>query len=159
MREIIKETYFWSQLVKLCVQKGKSPNAVAKELSLSSGSVTSWKKGRVPHHSTLLKIADYFGVSVDSLLGNSDALPGRSASSKLIIGNTLTPHENSVIMAYRAHPEMQPAIDKLLGVHEDGAITVYTAAKSDGSVSDEYTGFDNEEFTAMKNEPRGEDIN
>ena len=64
---------FWNNYVNLCSKINKSPNAVAKELSLSSGSVTSWKNnGRVPHHTTLIKIADYFGVSVDYLIGNTD---------------------------------------------------------------------------------------
>lgn len=31
----------------------------------------------------------------------------------------LTPHETSVITAYRDQPEMQPAVDKLLGVNAD----------------------------------------
>ena len=59
---------FWLNYTDLCSNIGKSPNAVAKELSLSSGSVTSWKNGSVPHFPTLKKIADYFGVTVDDLL-------------------------------------------------------------------------------------------
>jgi transcriptional regulator with XRE-family HTH domain len=51
------------------------PNPVAKELGLSSGSVTSWKNGKVPHYSTLLKIADYFNVSVDYLLTGQKETP------------------------------------------------------------------------------------
>lgn len=31
---------------------------------------------------------------------------------------TLSTHEEDVIMAYRSHPEMQPAVDKILGVKE-----------------------------------------
>ena len=34
-----------------------------------------WQQGKVPHHSTLLKLADYFNVSVDSLLGNESQQP------------------------------------------------------------------------------------
>ena len=49
-----------------------SANAVAKVLGCSSGSVTSWKNGKVPHHGTLLKIAKHFGVSVDYLLGKEE---------------------------------------------------------------------------------------
>ena len=64
---------FWEKFSQLCATRSKSPNGVAKELGLSSGSVTSWKNGKVPHHGTLLKIADYFGVSVDYLLGKQEA--------------------------------------------------------------------------------------
>lgn len=46
----------------LCEKIGKSPNAVAKELSISSGSVTAWKNGRTPKMETISKIAEYFNV-------------------------------------------------------------------------------------------------
>lgn len=59
---------FWENYTALCAQKKLSANAVAKLLGIASGTVTSWKKGRVPHHGTLLKISDFFGVSVDYLL-------------------------------------------------------------------------------------------
>ena len=67
---------FWETFLGLCNQNSTKPNPVAKELGISSGSVTSWKNGKVPHHSTLLKIADYFGVSVDYLLtGEKEKAP------------------------------------------------------------------------------------
>lgn len=60
---------FWNTFYNLCHMKRMSPNRVAKELGFSSGSVTSWKQGRIPHYDTLLKLSDYFGVSIDYLLG------------------------------------------------------------------------------------------
>ncbi len=61
---------FWDNFVKLCAEKNVKPNPVAKELGISSGAVTKWKKeGITPNSVTLQKIADYFGVSVDYLLG------------------------------------------------------------------------------------------
>ena len=60
---------FWKRFNYLCAKKGISANAAAKELSIASGTVSEWKKGRVPLNSTLKKIADYFDVSVDFLLG------------------------------------------------------------------------------------------
>lgn len=59
---------FWKNFYNLCSIHGKSPNSVAKELGISSGAVTAWKSGRVPHHNTLLKISNYFAVTVDFLL-------------------------------------------------------------------------------------------
>ena len=61
---------FWTRYQALCQQIGKSPNGVAKEIGLSSGTVTFWKNGKIPKSETLQKLADYFGVSVDYLLGN-----------------------------------------------------------------------------------------
>jgi repressor LexA len=66
---------FWEIFSKLCLQRGKSPNAVAKELKISSGSVTNWKNGTIPNNSALLKLANYFNVSVDYLLGKEDTIP------------------------------------------------------------------------------------
>lgn len=63
---------FWNILIALCNEKGISPNFVAKQLGITSGTVTSWKKGATPRDTTLRKIADYFGVSVSYLLGVVD---------------------------------------------------------------------------------------
>lgn len=41
-----------------------SPNAVAKELCIPSGSVTAWKSGAEPRNKTIVKIAEYFSVPV-----------------------------------------------------------------------------------------------
>ena len=63
---------FWDRLIELCNQRGISPNFVAKELGITSGTVTSWKKGGVPRDTTMKKIADYFGTSVSYLSGLTD---------------------------------------------------------------------------------------
>ena len=63
---------FWENFIELCNNKNKTPTSVISELNISRGSVTHWKSGKVPHHNTLIKIADYFGVSVDYLLGKTD---------------------------------------------------------------------------------------
>lgn len=63
---------FWSRFNALCAEKGMSPNSVARELSIPSGSITAWKSGTEPRNKTLVKIAEYFGVSVDWLRGNTD---------------------------------------------------------------------------------------
>lgn len=59
---------FWNNFVSLCLEHNTKPNPVAKELGLSSGSVTRWKQGSIPNDTTLKKIADYFGVNKDDLL-------------------------------------------------------------------------------------------
>lgn len=63
---------FWIIFSNLCKENHISPNGLAKNLNFSSGSITHWKNGKVPHHNTLIKIADYFGVSVDYLLGKEE---------------------------------------------------------------------------------------
>lgn len=61
---------FYETFARLCQQKGVSPNAVAKEIGVkSTGTVSAWKKGAIPNDGKLLAIAEYFGVTVDYLLG------------------------------------------------------------------------------------------
>lgn len=85
----------------LLAERGVTAYQVAKATGISTGSLSDWKNGRSsPKVEKLKKIADYFGVSVDYLLGNeekpavkSDALKN---ASKLFqrIGNPL---ENGIV--------------------------------------------------------------
>lgn len=60
---------FWDNFVRLCNQAGKYPNTVAAEVGVkSTGTVTGWKNGANPRQTVLLKLADYFGVTVADLL-------------------------------------------------------------------------------------------
>ncbi len=63
---------FWDRFAAECRNAGKSPNPIAKELDISSGSVTAWKYGAVPNRQTLEKLSDYFGCTIDYLLGKTD---------------------------------------------------------------------------------------
>lgn len=63
---------FWERFYNLCLQNGDKPNTVAKELGFSTAACTHWKEGAEPKSSVLIKIADYFDVSVDYLLGRTD---------------------------------------------------------------------------------------
>lgn len=56
---------------KLLQSRGVSAYKVSKETGISTATLTSWKKGNyVPKADKLQKIADYFGVDIDYLMGN-----------------------------------------------------------------------------------------
>lgn len=59
---------FWKNFEKLCVFKGISANGVCKDLGFSNATATHWKQGAKPNNSTLKRIADYFGVTPESLV-------------------------------------------------------------------------------------------
>ena len=70
---------FYDRFKQLCERKGVSCNKAALEIGLSNATPTKWKKtGATPVGETLDKIAIYFGVSTDYLLGkeNKKAPPG-----------------------------------------------------------------------------------
>lgn len=61
---------FYDRFKQLCDKKGVSCNKAALEIGLSNATPTKWKKtGATPSGDTLDKIAAYFGVSADYLLG------------------------------------------------------------------------------------------
>lgn len=73
---------FYSNYVKLCSKLNKSPSAVGEELGFTRASVTGWGNGATPRKSSLIKIADYFGVTAAELmLGGEEQkeAPGISA--------------------------------------------------------------------------------
>lgn len=59
---------FYSTYLYLCNEKGEAPTAVATKLGISRASVTHWKNGSIPSDARLHLLADYFGVTVESLL-------------------------------------------------------------------------------------------
>lgn len=63
---------FWNIYCTECDKIGKKPNKVASELGLSSATTTRWKSGAIPNGETLVRIAEYFHVSVDYLLGRTN---------------------------------------------------------------------------------------
>lgn len=63
---------FYDKYVQLCNQVDKSPSAVAIELKLGKPSVSRWKTGSKPRDSSVLKVANYFGVSPEWLKGETD---------------------------------------------------------------------------------------
>ena len=65
----------YDQVEKLCRSSGLSFNQFAEFIGVSGASVTGWKNGSTPRQSTLKKIADHFGVTVEWLLSD-DPLPG-----------------------------------------------------------------------------------
>lgn len=120
---------FKDQFVRLCNEKNVAPSKVCKDIGLSSAIYSCWTESSVPRKATLLKLADYFGVSVDRLLGedaphisvkadikyDADALNKKTSPKSEVI---FLPNENiymiplfeSVSAGFGAYPS-----DKIIG--------------------------------------------
>lgn len=61
----------YENIKELCDEKGIKPGKMCTEASVSKGLITDLKMGRkkTVHVETVQKIADYFGVTVDRVLG------------------------------------------------------------------------------------------
>ncbi len=108
---------FYENFKNLCKSKNLKPTNVVKELGLSSANMSNWKNGRKPKTDIALKIANYLNVSVEYLMGEPSniSFENNLTSSQPI----LSAHELKVILAYRSHPEMQEAVDRLLCIEQE----------------------------------------
>jgi len=60
-------------LVDLRKENNTTQKSLALHLGISQGNLCDWEKGRSePDISTLVKIANYFNVSIDYLVGNAN---------------------------------------------------------------------------------------
>lgn len=64
---------FGQRLAKLRKERNLSQYELAEKMGFSRGQIANYEQGtRQPDFETLLKFADYFGVSTDYLLGRTD---------------------------------------------------------------------------------------
>lgn len=91
---------FYDQVFKLCQQNGISLTSfVESGLKMSRSNVTKWREGKVPKSDTVQKIAAYFNVSTDYLLGNEQKnKPSAEAES-------LSNIEKEILRIYANLPE------------------------------------------------------
>lgn len=67
---------FWERFYDLCAKGNQKPNNVCNRLGFSNATATHWKNGVIPKGDMLIIVADYFGCSVDYLLGRTDTPTG-----------------------------------------------------------------------------------
>ena len=92
---------------------GKNPAAVAEELVFSNSMPTSWKNGALPKMSSRKKIADYFGITVEELMGTKKEPAGMGELDKQMqeiveLLNSATPEQRNAVetlLRSRAKPE------------------------------------------------------
>lgn len=59
---------FKENFIRLCNERGEFPSVVCKQVGITPAAFSKWTDESVPRRATLMRIADYFGVSVDDLL-------------------------------------------------------------------------------------------
>ena len=67
---------FYDLFIALCREKGICPSRAVEAIGMNRASAVKWKNGTVPGGATLHKLAEYFGVSVDYLLGKTERREG-----------------------------------------------------------------------------------
>ena len=64
---------FYEIYCELCQKHGLTPSGAATKIGFNRASVTMWKNtGKAPKQELLMRIAEYFNVSTDYLLGKEE---------------------------------------------------------------------------------------
>ncbi len=112
---------FKANFIRLCNKKGESPSSVCRNVGIAPATFSCWTDESVPRKATLMRIADYLGVTVDDLLSSE-----KKEQAVPHVPN-LTPEEMLLLQQWRNHPETQPFVRKLLDMPEptaeDGAVS------------------------------------
>lgn len=66
---------FYDNFIRLCNEKGVSPSAVAVKVGVDKSAVTRWSRGAEPRYATMMRISDYFGITVDELSCDVETKP------------------------------------------------------------------------------------
>lgn len=111
---------FFENFLSFCVKAGESPSSVVTKIGLNKSAVTSWKKGTNPTNATLLKLATYFGISVEDLTG-------REPAAAPLLPNA------------PGDPETGPEAQKKAVSESDTAQNHPAAAQRDGSLADAFS--------------------
>ena len=83
---------FYDRVNELCRKRGISITALALALGFSKGTPSNWKTmTKPPRAENVKKVAEYFGVTVASLMGDSVVDVHSVHNNNGIIGNTHAP--------------------------------------------------------------------
>ena len=101
---------FKDNFIRLCNQKDVAPTAVCIAVGLSDAAFSKWTEESIPRKATLMRIADYFGVSVDYLLGKEEQTKQNTPDEP-----KLTEGEKMLIDLFRRIPEdKQPLVLQMI---------------------------------------------
>lgn len=98
---------FDDRLKNLREARNLTQKDVSEMLNINPRTYASYEKNeREPNSEILIQFAEFFGVTIDYLLGVIRKQPALSS------------HESALIKAYRNSPDMQPAVDRLLKIEQ-----------------------------------------
>lgn len=102
---------FIERIKQLTKEKGITIAKMLKDLEMGQGTFSTWKtRGTVPSGATLQKIAEYFGVSVDYLLGKSEQKEKPSEEGE----NVVIVSRNGERLEHRLNPEQIKLLEDMI---------------------------------------------
>lgn len=85
-----------SRIQLLCKDKGTNQSGLERDLGFGKGTISKWDKSS-PSSDKLQKVADYFHVSVDYLLGREEKLNALTQEDELDLAKTMSKIRNQLM--------------------------------------------------------------
>lgn len=158
---------FKRNFINLCNATGKSPSAVCRAVGLSNATYTKWDDNSVPHKATLIRIADYFGVTPEELLqdeNNKNAITvdtpiSADMSTKIFpIAHAFSSQEQMLIDAYRSVSDegKMRMIQAVLNIKDQysESVPVYRVARSTDDQPPKVEMLSKSDLDKLKNAPK-----
>ena len=102
---------FYDRLQVLCKERDLPVSAALKIMGVSCGNMTHWRKGRLPKGDTLRRMAQFFDVPVDFLVGaKQESLAVQQ--EKLLLVFESVPEENRALHFSATLPQRTTASRK-----------------------------------------------
>ena len=97
---------------------GLTLEEVGAQVGVSKATVQRWESGDIKNmrRDKIAKLAACLGTTPGELVGWTQS-PDSSTDEMLTI--QVTPHEHTLVVAYRSNPAMQPAVNRLLGISDE----------------------------------------
>lgn len=113
---------FYNNYVEMCAKCGKSLSAVAESIGLSRTAPNGWKKGKMPNDTTLAKLSNYFGITVDELKNGIKKEPSAPKSEELDKNDAVSNLRDNVLYHF---PDATPQdVSALMNAIEGTDLTV-----------------------------------
>ena len=93
---------FKENFIRLCNEKKESPSSVCSKVGITPATFSCWTEKSIPRKATLMRIADYFGVTVEDLLSEDEKKPVHVDEPT---GTSLSPEEKLLLSCYKKMTE------------------------------------------------------
>lgn len=136
------------KLKEMKKRSGKTSKQIADETGVPKSTIDKLFAGQTkePYVSSTKLIVNCLGYTLDDLFCRNN-----------INRFEFNEHEQDLVIAYRQKPEMQPAVDKLLGIDNTETVRVLRAARSNDNRHIGYIEISKEKLELLENAPSVED--
>lgn len=126
---------FAERLKELRKSRKIKQSDMAEFLSITTRNYQDYEYGKIdPPTSKLIKLANYFDVSLDYLVGKDEQpVDEGRLRRKFTLENSMLPlssDETLLLMAFRKNPDKKPAVFRLLDIDNPDETLVYRVARS-----------------------------